>query len=158
MSANKENKSELKTSLNHYFFLRKGWPWTIILKPLLMWRRAGVLAQLAESHRALRGACSSLRVHKARSASLTHPLFYLPLPHYVTCWHVQFEPSCTLTAGYAPLDLFLWGLSTSLHHVWMALPLQGWSWLHHPCRPCLAASSLVTANRAVQEPCSAFLL
>lgn len=108
MSANRGNKSELKTGSNHYFCLRKGWPWTIILRPLLIWRRAGweeaagswcwVLARLAESRRALGGACSSPRIHKAASASLTCPLPYRTLPRYIF-WHMQFEPSRTPRAG-----------------------------------------------------------
>lgn len=94
-----------------------------------MWRRAGwkeaagcwcwVPAQLAESHRALRGTCSSPRIRKAESAPLTHPLSYPPLLHYVTCWHVQFEPSCPTPPRQCALLLWVCssGVSAPLYIV-----------------------------------------
>lgn len=143
MSTNRGNKSELKTSLSRYFFLRKGWPWTIIWKPSLIWARAGweeaarclcwswlswiKATMLFEEPAHLWGytRCSECLTDTSAflpiSSSLCHLLAY-------TVWALLHPDN-----GLSPLDLFLWGLRSSLHHVWMALLLQGWNWLHHPC-------------------------
>lgn len=121
----------------------------------MIWRRAVweeaagccVLAQLTGNHRAPRGACSSPRV--TRQAE--------PQRHSLCPTDLSLTMSLVGTCSLSPpapwqQALLLWGRSTPPHHVWMALVLQGWSWLHHPCHSHLAARGLVTANRAVPKP------
>lgn len=65
------------------------------------WEEAGgccVPAQLTDTTMPSRGTHSS-----PRDTRQAQPLCHRPLPCCVTCWHTQFEPSCTLTAAPAPL-------------------------------------------------------
>lgn len=121
----------------------------------MIWRRAVweeaegccVLVQLTGNHRALRGACLSPRATRQAEPQRHSPCpIGLSLTMSLVGTHSLSPPAPWQQA------LLLWGLSTPLHHVWMALLLQGWSWLHHPCHSHLAARGLVTANWAVPKP------